>query len=426
MSKVHNASTETARQHDPAWDTAVECHRQGMSDIQAIKTVWRSMLPPANLSQLATIIGAIYANTYWATTKMDPNHLSTSLQKAGGWSKVDCDAAAAVAFANWFGLFARNDMSNNGSIPKPGALTNSPDVLVNADGQLDPYDMLTKWNSTFYNAATGTKNYAYGRVQSRNIPVSINKPVLRMFYTVAGFGSPPSSWQVLYTLSNNESAVLQGLSTGPIEAGGRAANGAKPEDAFCFMPIGTDQHYCLLATASTEFFANNPLTTVGNFDCQEWITYNGAAGWHNIAVTSANEERLRFYNQDGRPERFAFEAHCYNLPKGTKVSLECKDARLLHSIDSGTIPVAGEYQLVATEAELPANFSGDLTLRFATPDGKALPKGAWIEARMLWVLPPGHIHYERGANQLRAHQSVSSNQAIRLGMGSYSFIGSGK
>lgn len=417
MTATQTTSLEAAT-YDQAWDVAVKCQKDGLGDIQAIQKVWNFMPPPATLRSLATIIGAIYADSYWVRTRMDYTILSASLQQAGGWNKYDCDQAAQIAFSNWYGLLVRNDFSNVGQIPKQGVLTNSPDVLCNGSGPLDPSLMLGKWNSRFYNQVPGTKNYTYGRVQSVNIPVNIQQPTLRMFATDAGFNQPPASWTVLYTFDGQNTSPLQGIQPGPLSAGARAAN----TSAFNFQPLGTG-HYCLMAVAGTEFFTNNPLQGTGNWDSQAWINNNGAAGWHNFDTTSANEELLKFYNQDGRPEQFAFETHCINLPAGTRVSLECNDVRLAQAIASGPVTVAHDYQVVSVESEVPANFASDLVVRFATPDGKPLPAVASIEVRMLWILHHGHTHYDQAVEHLGAHRAAAAAQPVRLQMGNYTFVG---
>ncbi len=408
--------------YDPAWDVALKCQQGGLGDIAAIQAVWESMMPPASLVLLATVIGAVYANTYWAATQMDANHLSASLQQAGGWNQSDCDQAAQAAFSNWYGLLVRNDFGSVGQIPKPGSLTESPDVLCNSAGQLDPSLMLNKWNSSFFNAATGTKNYAYGRVQSVNIPLPITQPALQMFYTDAGFNPPPNSWIQMYTFSNNTSAPLQGLQPGPITLGGRAANGVVATDAFDFEPAGAG-HYCLLSLVSTEFFTNNPLQNTGNWNSQAWITNNGAAGWHNLDVQAANEMILKYYNQDGRSERFAFEAHCVNVPEGTTVSLKSTDARLTDDIASGAVKIVNNYQIIGTEGVVPANFAGELEVRIDTPGGGLLPPEASVQVRMMWVLERGHTYYAQARDQLGDYREAAEGQLLRMPMGDFTFVG---
>jgi hypothetical protein len=409
--------------YDPAWDVAFKCFQQNpQGDIVAIQAVWNAMMPPASLTLLATVVGAIFADVYWTGNQMDVGHLSASLQQAGGWNQSDCDQAAKVAFSNWYGLLVRNDFGSFGQIPKTGGLTASPDVLCNGAGPLDPSLMLGKWNSSFFNAASGTKNFAYGRVQSVNFPLPITQPTLQMYVTDAGFNPPPNSWIQMNTFGNSTSAPMQGLTPGPITLGGRAANGVATTDAFDFQPAGAG-HYCLLSMVSTEFFTNNPLQFTGNWNSLMWITYNGAAGWHNLDVQASNEEVLKYYNQDGRPEKFAFEAHCVNVPAGTTVSLKSEDERLASDIESGDVKVTGDYQIVGTEGVVPANFGGELTVRVDTPGGGLLPPRASVQVRMLWVLERGHTYYAQAVKHLGAYSEEAAGQSLRVPMGDYTFVG---
>lgn len=412
--------------YNPAWDVALQYFNQNpQDDIGAIQAVFDSMPPGATLTLLATIIGAIYADTYWTGIQMSPAHLSASLQQAQGWSPADCDRAAQNAFSSWHGMLARANFGSVGEIPKSGALTASPDALCNTAGALTPTQLLTMWNSTFFQQPVVGKNFCYGRAQSVNIPLPIQQPQLQMFITDAGFNSPPSSWIKLFTFgSKSVTAPMQGTQAGPVTAGGRAANGiaAQGKDAFIFEPAGAG-HYCLLAVVSTEFFTNNPLEQIGNWSSQTWISYNGAAGWCNLNVQSDNEAVLKFYNQDGRAEMFAFEAHCVNVPAGTMVSLTSTDASLADEITSGSVKVISDYQVVGTEGVVPANYAGDLAVRIDTPGGGLLPAGASVEVRMLWVLEHGHTYYAPATERLGAYREASLGQTLRVPMGDFTFVG---
>ncbi|MET0645604.1 MAG: hypothetical protein ABW208_03225 [Pyrinomonadaceae bacterium] len=413
--------------YNPAWDVALKYFQQNpQDDIGAIQTVYSSMLPPASLTLLATVIGAIYADTYWTGTQLDPNHLSASLQQAEGFNKADCDKAAQVAFSQWYGLLVRDNFASNGLIPKPtvGGVTLSPDVLCNAAGPLLPNQLLTMWNSYFFNGSTGTKSFCYGRAQSVNIPLPITQPKLQMFFTDAGFLPPPNSWIQMFTFGGSTTAPMQGIQSGPITPqGGRAANGvAGSGDAFNFQPQGAG-HYCLIAVASTEFFTNNPLESTGNWDSMTWLLNNGAAGWHNIDVQTNDEEVLKFYNQDGRPERFVFEAHCANVPAGTKVSLRSTGGGLVSNVESGDVKIYKGHQVVRAEGVAPANYTGELVIKIDTPDSKLLPAGASVQVRKLWALEQGHTHYAQAVEFLRAHREASQGQTLLVPMGDYTFVG---
>ena len=412
------ATESAANPNQLYWDTALTSFNNGDTDVTAIQAVWEVMAPPGSLKILASIIGAIYADNYWALTKMDPNLLSIKLQAAGGWNKPDCDQAAAFAFQKWYGLLVRSNFADTGSMPKPDPVTSSPDVVANAQSTLSVTQMITQWNQYIYTIDLGLKNNVYGRAQSVNIQAPITNPQLRMFFSDAGFNPPPQSWIQMFTSTGSPTVPLKGTQTGPIPVGGRAAS----NPSFMFQPTGAG-HYCLIAVASTEYFTNNPLDQTGNWNSFDWIHGNGAAGWHNVDVNSSLEESLKFYNQDGSSERFSFEAHCSNLPKGTYVTLECEDDKLAFPISSGDVKVTKGYQVISTEAEVPPNFAGSLKVRFNTPDGKLLPKQASVDVRMFWHVAYGHQHYVQAINHPGNSSQGASGHPARLPMGNFTFLG---
>jgi len=175
--------------------------------------------------------------------------------------------------------------------------------------------------------------------------------------------------------------------------------------------------------AGTEYFTNNPLTQTGNWDSQAWLNCNGAAGWHNVDVSKANAAVLKFYNQDGVPERFVFEAHCHNLPPGTVVALESADAALRQVLWVRSVKSVKAYHHVSTDAVLPPRYAGELSVHFDVPGGKPLPANASVEIRMSWVLPLGHEHYADALSQLGDTRSGPLGQTVRLRMGSFTFVG---
>lgn len=421
MAKV--ISVESIGPNQASWDLALDCFNRQLTDTQAIQTVWQAMPPPANLATLATIIGAIYANTYWATSKLDPALLSAALQAALGLNKSDCDRAAKTAFQKWYGLLVRDNFQDFGGIPKPDPATGSPDVIVNGAATLTVQQLITMWNQYVYTPQPGLKNNTYARAASVNIQVPITEPVVRIFFSDAGFNTPPQSWIQLFTFEGASATSplenMNGLTT--IEPTQRSAS----SQSFNFQPPGAG-HYCLVTTAGSEFFTNNPLDQTGNWDSQQWVHYNGAAGWHNVDVPSSNEETLKFYNQDSRPERFLFEAHCSKVPDGTFVTLECADSGLIYPISSGRTKITKDYQVVSAEAELPPNFSGDLKVRFETPYGKLLPEGSSVDAQMHWILPQGHTHYVQAMEQLGDYRLGALGQPAKLGMGNFTFLGASK
>lgn len=400
--------------YNKGWDVAVKCRKDEETDIIAIKRVYDVLAPPALITTVATIVGAIYADSYWISTRLDPQLLANSLQKAKGWSASECLSAAQKAFQSWYGLLMRNDFNDVGSIPKAGVLTYSPDALCNMDGPLERSEMLRQWNSYFFNQAVVGKNYCYSRAQQVNLPVPITQATARMFFTDAGFNQPPNSWQIMYTFEGDVKSPLEGMTPGPVNREDRVASGA-----FNFEPPEA-KHYCLLAVAGTEFFENSPLQWTGNWDSATWIRYNGAAAWHNIDVAQAGQTSLVFHNQDATPERFAFEAHCHRLPAGTRVSLAPAGPGLQAA--RREVRVDREYQVaVSDEVVAPGHFAGELVVSIDTPDGAPLPANAAVELRMIWTLPQGHPNHAAAVIE----NGAAGNGPVRMQLGHYTFVGSG-
>ncbi|MFZ1084626.1 MAG: hypothetical protein WAN35_06660 [Terracidiphilus sp.] len=401
------------------WDLGLKCFNEQLSATATMQALYNAWMPPFNLNLLAAIVGALYGDTYWARTKMDRNLLAYNLQAALGMNPGDCQKAANYAFSNWYGLQVRANFSDNGNIPKSGNVTCSPDVVLNGQTPLSTPQLINLWNVYKWDQALNQINYAYGRAQSLNIQVPISSPVLRMYYSDQGFNPPPSSWVKLYTFgNNNETAPLQGMTPGPILVGERSANGGADNEAFQLKVPGSG-HYCAISVAGSEFFTNNPSDSGSNWDSYEWITNNGAAGWHNVDVQSGKEQTLKFYNQDATAEHFIFEAHSSKVPVGTTISLGFEDSKLASASPIKSAKITSAYQVVTTEAEVPANSSGNLIVGI----DKALPAGASVEARLLWVLPSTHKNYQQAVEHLGVTGTAKRNDAVRVQLGNFTFIG---
>jgi hypothetical protein len=211
------------------------------------------------------------------------------------------------------------------------------------------------------------------------------------------------------------------MAPGPVNLGDRIANGIETGDAFSFEPPGTG-HYCVISVVGTEFFTNLPSLTGGNWNTQEWIHNNGAAGWHNTDVAKSNRALLKVYNQDGTAERFSFKAHCHNLPEGSVISLDCEDAELTHPIKTSRDKITKAYHQVSTEAELPPNFEGELAVGFDIPGGK-LPAGAWVDVHMDWILPHDHPCFLKALLQEDDPHAGMLKKRVRIPMGNFTFLG---
>jgi hypothetical protein len=396
------------------WDLGLQCFKDGDLATTAIKKIWKAMLPPASLSVLASIVGALYGDTYWDTIKMSADHLAQDITASIGIKHEDALKAANIAFSNWYGLLVRSNFGDKGGIPRRD-FTQSPDVVVNGKSSLTVDELITMWNVYDWDPQPGLKNYTYGRAQSVNIQVPIEQAKLRMFYSDGGFVPPPQSWIQQFTFDNQAESRLEGMLPGAVQIGGKVAN----PDPFSFTPPGSG-HYCLISVVSTEFFTNDPLNTPGNWNSSQWIANNGAAGWHNVDVPKSKESTLKFYNQDNSEERFVFEAHASRVPEGTRISLGFADKQLAQTYPTKTITIDKPYQVLTTEAQIPPNFTGDLIVGI---DGKPLPADASVDVRLNWSVAPAHARFIDAVESLGAVRALNLKTPVGVSLGNFTFIG---
>ena len=149
----------------------------------------------------------------------------------------------------------------------------------------------------------------------------------------------------------------------------------------------------------------------------------GDSGWHNIDVSTGKEETLKFYNQDATAEHFIFEAHSSKVPAGNKeISLGFEDRKLTASRSRtvGAQKISNNYEVVTTEADIPAHYTGNLVIQLG---GKPLPALVSIDCRLLWALPSTHKNYLQAVAHLGDTRAVQRHEAVRVQLGNFTFIG---
>lgn len=401
------------------WQIGLQAFNNGEPSTSAIQDIYNAMFP-ANLALVAEIVGALYADQYFNATQMSITMLANDMSAVLGKNLSDCQRAATIAFSQWYGLSVRGNLADTAAIPRSGTLTSSPDLLVNGTTPVPVATLIQMWNQTTWGPINGDKNLVYGRSGSVNISVPVTKGAFRLFITDAGLNNPPNQWTQLFTQSGSRSSALQTIAgAATLLPGDRGAI----SDPFLWNVPG-DGHYCIIGVASTEFFTNDPaLVQPSNWNSFTWITYNGAAGWHNVDTIHGASESLKIYNLDGTTERYEFEAHCSQVPAGTEVSLSAEDPVLPAIIRSNAARLSTREQVVHAAGELPGNYKGDLTLRVKTADGKPLAAPASVEVKMYWVVPPGHRRYEDAVAALGDTTAIVLSRPARLHVGSFTFLG---
>jgi hypothetical protein len=425
--KVRNALADATpiKTINQMWDAAIQYYNDPdnpLNDSEAMYAIHDRMDARLTYQDIANVMIGVYADTYWNGTFMDPAMLAKNMVQGLAIDLNLANQYASGAMSLWSGILVRKNFSDSGTIPITGSYTLSIDVVCNQNTHVPSTDaLINNWNNEYWKIPQVDKNYIYVRCQNLNFRGDITNPQIQLFYTEAGFNAPPSSWIQMLTDAKGVklgNILLLGGKTGPMAEGVRGVS-----EAFVFTPKTTN-HLCLIAAITSDFFTkNDPLKSINsNWDTATWITHNGAAGWHNVDPQKSVESTLKFYNQDSRPEKFAFEAHCNKVPEGTVVALKCNDSKLQCTQSDG-IKISRKYQTVSTEAMVPANYQGDLKVLINTPDGKLLPEGASVEVCMTWLLDHSHNRYLDAADMLRANVHSRALREIRVPMGSFTFIG---
>lgn len=391
------------------WDEALKLKKKGASATTAMQTMW-PLPPPGDLTGMATAIGSLWGDHYWAGIQMDAGKLAEELNATTGVNPADCRRAAAAAFSRWYGLFVRANFNNHGEIPKRGSVTASPDVLVNGLVELAPATIIRMWNQMVWGPQPGLVNNTYGRAQSFGIQVPIEKALVRMFVTPAGFNPPPSTWTQLFTAQGKEDSATLVDSNLNRELGPGARSASSK--AFAWTPPGSG-HFCLITAAGSEFFDNNPVDRPpGNWNSATWLVRNGAAGWRNFNVASEEAVGVRFYNEDETPERLVFTARCRNLHEGSHLALSSGEVSL-ETAERITSP----YQEIVAVAEVPPRYEGELVV-----DLPEIPADGVVDLQLDWLVKPDHPYFRDSVGHPAA-ATVRDDGTLLMRLGSVTFVG---
>jgi hypothetical protein len=400
------------------WNAAIAHQKNGDYDTTAMADIYRRMDPNLTMKDIANVFSAVYADNYWNGIKMDSSLLAACMVKSVGYDPALAQQYASSAMLQWRGILIRRLQSDQGKIPEDDNC-NCLDIVCNENTPLDAEQLITNWNNKFWNRSQTDKNYVYVRCQNLQFLGTIT-PKVKVFNADPGFNQRPSDWVQLETVNTGDIEGVVNLisgSQGPMDVNVRGVS-----EAFMFDPK-TAKHSCLVAAITTDFFTkSDPLTISGNWDAATWRRNNGASGWLNVDPIAV-ESTLKFNNLDGRPEKFAFEAHCSKVPEGTMVAIRSKDSQL-SDIDSGAVRVSRKFQIISTEGVVPANYKGDLEVLIKTPDNMPIPKESSVEVKMIWILDHSHDRYLDAADMLDFNEGARALRSVRVPMGSFTFMGS--
>lgn len=300
-------------------------------------------------------------------------------------------------------IYLRDYPADDGGVPRPGAYSNSPDIIVTASPPADPTAAYGPGSGTENSTTLGDDvvqardNSVYLRVSNRGGSAATNA-------TGTAYWSPPAMLVTPNLWNEIGSVVIPNVPVGRVLTVSNAINWPAAQ-----VPgVG---HYCFVALVGS---ANEPAPTPGNLmvwsNFLEFIANNNQVAWHNFNVTPPPPSARGFIELPflavGAPlegVEMALELEAY-LPEGAKAYLDAPwsliDGLKLRS------PFIAAHGTHKDRALLPLPPRGRLEL-----GSTFFPAGAQIPLRLAVHLP---TKARRHAFQLGARQLYKDVQVGRI------------
>lgn len=222
--------------------------------------------------------------------------------------------------ATYDDLLIRNTLSDNGTIPRRGAMSSCPDVIPYGTQPIaDPKKTFT---DTF-NQDVGkdivarAQNYLY--VRGKNYKDGPQNGKVSLYYAPSNVLLYPVMW------SKNKLKTSNGIDAVPVHAD-KKGDVFVTDNPFTWSPEkpGPDYHFCLIGLVSTQEHPNTDLPQKTSIsDLAVWVANNGGIGWRNVVVTEVGAPTFTTttpYEQGDEAATVHFAIVCENAPIGAEVS----------------------------------------------------------------------------------------------------------
>lgn len=273
-------------------------------------------------------------------------------------------------------VLLRQNLSDNGAIPRTGGWTASPDLI--AAGTSPTVDPQTTFGSdTSYSSdptqpiSQNAPNYIY--LRGKNLGTTATTAEARAFYAPQSLFLYPSQWLLNQMTTSSGSPVSQITS---IDANSIGVT----TDPLVWTPATTSEHYCLVGFISTPdvpFTSQQPPAAVSSLDeLATWIGKTGGTGWHNVqfAPNSATFTRSTVYPASSNASYVQIALTCTGLPVGSQVSFSCgtplPDGTVIN-LPATTVPTSGQIGFFV-KANIPAGWSSTISYTYYANGGTPL------------------------------------------------------
>ncbi|GGX14262.1 hypothetical protein [Aquimarina muelleri] len=268
------------------------------------------------------------------------------------------------------GIFMRSALGQTNNIPRPGALSSSPDIIPYGTEPVSDPQTFFKNN---YDKDVGKTlqaqqtNYIY--LRGKNFSSSKiddsgdSRP--HLFWTPASVLSYPNKWTELTQTPSRKPVSLV------TEAG---AVGVMSEPLIWVPDNITADHYCMIAQVPSPGYDNAIPDTLQISDFAGWVAKSGGIAWRNISVQNANVVTLTgakmYYEQGTEAAKIQFTIICENVPIGSTVSFSAGAPGPIPPINlDPTVVSTGPSFTTGIVADVPANYVSDIYFNLQAPAG---------------------------------------------------------
>ena len=345
------------------WEIGIQSFNEGDTPETGMKKIWGAMAPDSDLLLLVKIVVVLWADTFWAKTKINIWLLARNLRDAIGVRLTDAIEIAESASTSLAKELTANNNYISGHLPKQSS----------KNQKLSLKQIMAIWNKTNYLYFPDKHSHVYGPAQSYNTSVKTHEPALLGYYSEKGFS---------FTLPNAENYFLV-VAEAPDIINIKSSN-----------PFIKGQ--------------NNTLTDDTDHDKKVYVLVNNTA-------------YVPYRNDTNSSETVIFEVYCNNLPVGSLVTLAADDHQLRNTLSSTSI-VTCETDHFKVEGTIPASYQGRMKLIIMTPKGTELHTTSSIKVKEVWYLGVNHSHYKQAANILKDSASLIFGEPILIEVQEYFFV----
>jgi hypothetical protein len=299
--------------------------------------------------------------------------------------------------ATYNGIFMRSTLGQSNVVPKPGALSSSPDIIPYGIAPVsDPQAFFrANFDSDPGKPLEGKKtNYIYlrGRNYSdKKIDDSgVNAP--RLFWSKASLLTYPDKW----------TEIIKGPESKPFSLTADAASIGVINQPYIWAPDNIDNdHYCMIAQIPSPGYDNKIPDTLQIGDFAGWVANNGGIAWRNVVVLNTSTVTLTgakmYYEQGTDASRIQFTIICTNVPKNSIISFSAGAAGPVPPIYLEPTTVSTYPSFTSgVVCNVPANYASDIYFNLQAPQGVTDLSTATVEIQAAYPSTPGTALYDLG------------------------------